>query len=127
MQRKDSRYTLASFTENAVRIAQNDPEWLAASTEAPIEYISKTSKPQFLTDYKFDVCGSVIYGTNEGIYGEIRLKGVCEKKGEYCNTRLLLVKALPRDKKTYIGMHKLIGLICYYANRIVEEDIQLFS
>ena len=79
----------------------------------------------------FDVIGYVVYGSSEGIYGNLYVFGDWLPDGEqaFFGSRMSVytLKTLREDKEAYLAMGAMVTLLSYYANKVVAENMERFD
>ena len=130
----EKRYlSVSDVMESAVKLARTDPRFAEAEKNCPLDYdlLCSSVKYDKLHCCDFDVIGDVVYGSSEGIYGDIYLYGSWNKdmKDEPFRSRMRVysLKTLEASKEAYIGMGMLVTLICYYANEFIRTHLDRFD
>ena len=130
----DKRYfCVKEVLEPAVKLARTDPRFNEAEQTCLLDYelICSSVKYDKLYCCDFDVIGDVVYGSSEGIYGDIYLYGSWNKdaKGNPFRSRMRVysLKTLETSKEAYIGMGMLVTLICFYANEFIRTHLDRFD
>ena len=131
---KDKQYfTVKDLLEAAIKLARNDPQFAEAEKTCPLDYekLRDAVKYDKLYYCSFDVIGNVVYGTNEGIYGDIFLDGNWSKgsKENPWRNRICAysLKTLERSKDAYMGMNTIVALISFYANEFIGTHMDRFD
>lgn len=126
-------FKIAEIMEAAVKMARQDPSFAAAEQCCTLENagISVTTRFDEVRLYSFDVIGYPIYGSCEGIYGDIFFYGEWmpqhEEKPFHSKVRVYLMKTLSTSKEAYLGMGEMVNLICYYANEFIATHLSRFD
>ena len=130
---KQNYYTVKSLIEAAVDMAKADPLYATVLEKCPLEYghfILGVDEVE-LTSSEFEAVGTVHYGGSEGVYGEIRFFGIRNSKNsllEYAqNMYVYSLKTRLSNKEAYLGMGRLVMLICYYINHEKQNNLWCFD
>ena len=131
---EDKQYlTVKDVLEAAIKLARKDPKFSETEKRCPLDYekIRDAVKYDKLHYCSFDITGNVVYGTNEGIYGDIFLDGNWSKgaKENPWRNRICVysLKTLERSKDAYMGMNMIVALISFYANEFIGTHIDRFD
>lgn len=110
---------------DAVQKAFADPEMNDSAAILDYHAIAPAHAERIpITHHAFSVIGNVEYGSNEGIYGTIGMFGnwdTISVPKMFCPAYTL--KTLDTSKEAYLKLGLIVNLICYYANRFIDDHI----
>ena len=131
---EDKRYfRIGEIMGEAVNLARHDPRFAAAEQNCALENdgICITTRFDEVRLCSFDVIGYPVYGSCEGIYGDIYFYGEWMPQQEmeplHSKVRVYVMKTLSTSKEAYLGMGEMVNLICYYANEFIATHLNRFG
>ena len=92
-----------------------------------LDYQLATSKPVNITDYHFDIVGDLTYGSSEGIYLSMFLKGYITKQREFERVHIGTFKTLRTDRAAMREMATLMADFIYLGTDFVNDNIDDFD
>lgn len=126
-------FKIGEIMGEAVKLARQDPKFAAAKQQCVLENDGVCISTRFdeVRLCSFDVIGYPVYGSCEGIYGDIFFYGEWmpqhEEKPLHSKVRVYLMKTLSTSKEAYLGMGDMVNLICYYANEFIATHWNRFD
>ena len=132
-QEKRKYFTVQEFVDRTLELAKQDKRYPELETACALEYqlVSHGVGKSRLKRMDFDVIGSPEYGSSEGVYGCLSIRGQwlpSEEQSVYGHQMpIYTLKTLREDKDAYIAMGALATLLCYYANKVVTDNMDRFD
>ena len=135
MKTKEKRnyFTVREFMERTLNLARQDERYPELEEACVLDYqlVSYGSEERLLKRMDFDVIGSPQYGTSEGIYGFLCARGEWLPQEEQRVYGQLLplytLKTLREDKEAFIAIGAMTTLLCYYANKVIADNMDRFD
>lgn len=125
--------TVSELFTQAAKLAKSDPAFVKAEENCPLDYdqICSGLQSDQLRICQFDVIGYADFGGSEGIYGDVFLYGEWMPQQleapKHSKMRVYVLKTLHEDKEAFLAMSVMAHLICYYARRIVNQNLERFD
>lgn len=107
---------------------KNDPKYEELMKACPLDYHSTNFRADSVTleECDFDVLGTAVYGSSEGIYGDVTIHGHWNKNGP-SKEGIYTFKTLGTSKEAFFAMGLLVTMFAYYANETVRENLDRFE
>ncbi len=129
----DYYFTVQELMDRTCELAKQDARYPGTERACELDYqqVSALAGGHLLKRMDFDVVGTVVYGSSEGIYGNLYVRGDWLPDGEQAfhgsQMSVYTLKTLREDKEAYLAMGALVTLLSYYANRVVAENMDRFD
>jgi hypothetical protein len=131
MEEKIKRDTNRILFEEVMKLVKQDPEW--PEIEKIIDYANAGDCSGYdpeLTDYHFEYIPKLAPGASDGIYIDCVVEGHydCSNSIEARDTLVCgTIKTLWEGREGMIIMGKLCGLITYYADCYINQNIDRYT
>ena len=112
--------TASDLVEETLALMQTDKVYSETKEAACLDYTIGVfgNSEVLLKECGFDTIGYVNYGTSEGIYGDISIRG----NWGVCGSRSLFTfKSLSTSKDVYLAIGTLVAMFSYYADKVVRK------
>lgn len=116
--------TAEDLVKETLTLMQTDEIYSRVNEAASLDYAISAfgSEKTPMTKCNFDTSGYVNYGTSEGIYGNIVVRGNwCDE--DRATMSLFTYKSLSTDRDVYLAIGVLVALFSYYADKVVGKWI----
>lgn len=132
--KRKNYFTVQELMTQAIEMAKQDelaPELADAIIMLDYQQVYFGAGERLLKRLEFDVIGSVEYGASEGIYGHLYVRGYWLPEHEQSawgqEMQIYVLKTLRDDKLAYFAMGTMVTMLCYYANKIIAENMSRFD
>ena len=132
-QKKRNYFTVREFMDRTLDLAKQDEKYPELEEACALDYqmVSHGTDDKQLKRMDFDVIGFPEYGTSEGIYSFLCVRGEwlpSEEQHIYGQTMpVYTLKTLREGKDAYIAMGAMATLLCYYANKVIADNMDRFD
>lgn len=92
-----------------------------------LDYHLPTSRPEDIKNYQFDIVGDLAYGSNEGIYLSMFIRGYHTKEREYKRVHIGTFKTLRDDRNALKYMGAMMADFIYVGTKFVNDNIDDFD
>ena len=87
---------------------------------------SYSDQDTYLTDYRFDIVPTIMFGSSEGVYVDVYLEG--EFDGSDCRrTSIATFKTLDTSLDACRKMGELCGILMYHGSRYINQNIHRYT